>query len=350
MWKKLTAIFSAAAIMCLCCSQAFAYDVVSLPKTMTMAEALEIYSVSDIAYATVSNVNDEMFIELSDEEIKDFYYAAQNIELMRRINPTPFRGTAINLYTVSGDARSFYLTSGVEIGLYGESNYICYNMSDEDLINFMYLDSLYKESEQKLNGETINRRAERDFLRIPEDPWAVEPVKEAARRSLLPYELTFNYGGYISREYFCMLLGSFIAVAGGYSSIDAYMQATGQNYLLNYFSDCDGRDPSISILYCLGIVNGKGGDIFDPESCITRQEAAKMLTEAASKFTFVQSVYTLSYDDNDLIAPWAEFYVKWVSENGIMSGIDATHFDPTGYYTQQQAITTVTRLFNICAK
>lgn len=326
---------------------AYAYNVVDLPSTMTFAEALEIYDVSEIKSATVSDLNDDKYITLTQEEIKDLYFSAQSVELIRRVNPTPFRGINVNLYTDSG-IKSFNLTSGVQIGKYGSRNYICYMMSDEDLMNYMYLDSIYRESENKLHGTEVVPRVEYDFLKLPADPWAVEPIQEAASRSLLPYELTNNYNAYISREYFCKLLGNFIAVTAGYSSIENYMIYNGLSYDIGAFADCVGRDSSICILYALGIVNGKGGAYFDPEGVITREEAAKLVTETANRFTYVGTNYNVSYKDKEQISDWAQFYVRWVTEQGIMSGVDDSHFAPKDYYTQQQAIATVTRLYNVC--
>ena len=53
---------------------AYAYNVVDLPSTMTFAEALEIYDVSEIKSATVSDLNDDKYITLTQEEIKDLYF------------------------------------------------------------------------------------------------------------------------------------------------------------------------------------------------------------------------------------------------------------------------------------
>lgn len=326
---------------------AYAYNVVDLPPTMTFAETLEIYDVSEIKSATVSDLNDDKYITLTQEEIKDFYFSAQSVELIRRVNPTPFRGINVNFYTDSG-VRSFNLTSGVQIGRYGGNNYMCYMMSDADMMNYMYLDSMYHESENKLRGAEVVPRLENDFLKLPQDPWAVAPVQEAASRSLLPYELTNNYNAYISREYFCKLLGNFIAVTAGYSSIENYMIYNGIPYDTGAFADCVGRDDSICILYALGIVNGKSKAYFDPEGVITREEAAKLVTETASKFRYVGTNYRLKYKDKKQISGWAQFYVRWVTEQGIMGGVDASNFAPKDYYTQQQAIATVTRLYNVC--
>lgn len=326
---------------------AYAYDIVNLPETMSLADAMEIFDVSEISSATVSNLNDNMHITISQEQIEGFYNEAANIKLYRTINPTPFRGTAINLFTKDGSCKSYYLTAGVQIGMYGKYNYVCYAMSDKDLENFMYIDSLYRDEEYKQIGAEIYRNTDIDFLKIPEDLWAQSSIKEAASRTLLPYGLTSKYQNYISREEFCMLLGNLIAVAGGYASLDAYVSEKGITYLKNYFTDCEGRDDSINILYALNIVNGKDDDIFDPAGCITRQEAAKLLCETASKFVFIETKNPPKYNDENQIAPWADFYVDWVTENGIMNGVGEDYFDPEGLYTVQQAVSTVTRLFNI---
>jgi len=217
--KKLIAAGLAAAMMSAAAAPAFAFDTVNLPPTMTVDEALEIYDASDIMSITVSDLYDDMYVELSQDEIKDLYYSFRNVELVRRINPNPFRGINVNIYTTSGEVRTFNLNSGVQLGKFGKNNYICYTMNDEDMSDYMYLDSLYRESENKIPGAEVVPRTDYDFLKLPADSWAVDSIKEAASRSLLPYELTFNYSSLISREYFCKLVGNFIAVTSGYSSI-----------------------------------------------------------------------------------------------------------------------------------
>lgn len=325
-----------------------AFDIVNLPKTMTMAEALEIYDVDDIINATVTDIEDGKCITLTSDEIKDFYYSAQGVELTRRINPTPFRGIAVNLYTASGEVKTFNLSSGVQLGAYGKKNYVCYAMDEANAMDYMYLDSLYHESDNKREAEVVAPNTGHDFLKLPQDPWAVDSIKEAASRSLVPYELTSNYGAYISREQYCILLGNFIAVTGGYATIEDYMKYNNLYYDDGAFADCVGRDKSICILYALGVVNGKGNAAFEPDACLTREEAAKLATETASLFRYIETYYDAKYADSKQISQWADFYVNWVTEQGIMSGVDATHFAPKDYYTQQQAIATVTRLYNVC--
>ena len=346
--KKAAAVTALCAALVSGASTASAYDVVNLPSDMSMAEALEIYSASEIESATLMSVEDGKYINLTESEIEDFYANASRMTLIRRVNPNPMRGVTLTLHTKAGETRSFNLSSGVQLGKFGDRNYICYQPDKDNLANLMYLDSMYKEEPNKLDGAQVHLRMDYDFLKLPQDPWAVEPVKEACERSLLPYELSSNYNGYISRELFCLLLGNFIAVREGYAGIEEYMIYNDKPYDTGAFADCVGRTSAISIMHSLGVVNGKGGGMFDPEGCITRQEAAKMLTETANLFKHISTDYKLDYADRKLVAPWANYYVRWVSDMGIMSGVDKTHFEPTGYYTVQQAIATVTRLYNVC--
>lgn len=344
--RKILAFLAVAAAALCMSATALAYDIVDLPDSMTVSEALGIYDVSDITYGTVSNLEDDKHIDLTLEEAREFFRGAENITLYRKINPTPFRGTAVNI-TANGETKSFYFNSGIQLGLYGSDNYICYQMPDYELTKFMYLFSKYEESAEKLNGADVYRRADNDFLKLPNDLWAQNPIKEAASRSLLPYSLTAKYSANISREEFCILVGNLIAVTSGYASLEAYMKDNKPDYTTDNFADCIGKDTSIDMLFALEVVSGKGGEFFDPDGCITREEAAKMLTATAALFKFIECEYQTNYADEKFISPWAKFYVRWVTEQGVMSGVDSENFEPLGTYTVQQAITTVSRLYNV---
>ena len=337
-----------ALIMCLCISLSMeplaqAYNVVDLPETMTMADALGIFNADEIESATITNVEDDMFINLSREQINDFYYSSCNIVLHRTINPTPFRGSAINL-TTGSDTVSYNVGSGVQIGLYGSDNYICYKPEGKDEINLSYIDTLYKDSENKKSGATLNRSTTHDFLKLPTAQWAIEPVQQAAKNSLLPYEITKKYNQFVSREDFCTLIARVIVTYTGYGDLDSYVRFKNGAYLRNVFSDCDGKDPSIDMLYSLGVINGKSESTFDPEGTLTREEAATVITRCAELFSHIEATNKINYSDNRHISDWAYYYVRWVTQSGLMTGTDQNKFDPGAYYTVEQAITTVNRL------
>ena len=326
-------------------SAVYAYNVVDLPQEMTMADAMGIFNGEEITRATISNVEEGRYFELTRDEINDFYYATCNINVNRAINPPPFRGTAINLYTQT-DVVSYYVGSGVQIGLYGQDNYVCYKASGEDEVFLTYIDTMYRDREEKYNGEEIHRATSNDFLKLPSAVWARDSIKEAAKNSLLPYRLTNKYSSNISREEFCILVGQFITVTSGYQNLDAYIQDKKGAYLRNNFSDCEGKDSAIDALYALGIVNGRGDDIFDPDGTLSREEAAKMMASAAEQFVFINTNKELTYADRYDISQWAHYSVQWVTDKGIMNGMENNCFNPGAYYTVEQAIATVSRLFN----
>lgn len=325
---------------------AYAYNTVDLPESMTLSEALGIFNSSEVIRATISDPTDNQYIEMTRDEIDEFFDIAANMKLVRTINATPFRGTAVNFYTDSG-TYSYYLNSGVQIGMYGTITYMCYQADSVDAGSLMYLDTIFKDEPIKLNGESIHVRTDMDFLKMPQDKWAQTTVLDAASHVLVPYEFVNKYSDDITREEFCVLLGNMIRVAGNYVSLDDYMKAQNKAYLTNYFSDCDGVDDSVNIMYALGVVNGKSETLFDPDGIITREEAATMICRAASLFRYVDvGSGVIYYDDAAMVSPWARSYVAWVSDQFIMNGTDGS-FLPQATYTVQEAITTVNRLYKV---
>lgn len=325
----------------------YAYDVVNLPDSMPLSEAIGVFSYSDITGMSVTSYSEGKYVLLDEQAAKDFYYEFAGIQLERKIYMTPFRGTAVTIETASGK-HTINLITGVQIGTFG-GGYVCYAPSAADADSLMKYYSAYYDADEKLSGrDTVISYT--DFLKLPTESWAVEPVTIAAERGLLNYELTSKYSAAISREEFCDLLALFICVQGNYASLDGYMADTGTPYIINSFTDCAGRSENIDMLSALGIVSGRGDGTFDPGAPITRQEAAKMLCEAGSKFMYIQTGGPLGFSDNRYIADWAQFYVTWVSEQWIMNGMDDGSFMPLDWYTVQQAITTVNRLYTVVNK
>lgn len=343
--KRFIKIIAPAIILLIMSVSAYAYNVVELPENMTFADAMGIFSAEDITRVTISDVAEGKYTDLTREEVLDFYYAAQNLTVYRKINPTPFRGIAINIYTAD-DVKSYYMNSGIQIGLFGSNNYVCYKMSKEDTEKLLYLDSMYKDAEEKVKGEEIHR-AMNDFLKLPSAPWAQTFTRDAAAKNLLPYEFTNKYAEHITREQFCILLGNLICVKENYSTLNMYMLDRNEAFLKTYFEDCRDVDDSVNILYALGIVSGKDETHFDPHGTITREEAATLLCKVAEMYMWIGTETKLAYHDVDTISPWAKFFVTWANEYGVMTGISEEEFSPQGAYTVEQAVATIVRLYNL---
>lgn len=344
--KRFLTIIAAVFAAVLMPAAAHAYNVVDLPETMTFDEALGVFSSADITGATISNYTDRKYIELSREQIDAFYEKMKGMVLTRGINPEPFRGTSLNLTTVDG-TKSYYVNSGLELGKYGDSNYVCYKaLGEQDMIDLTDIETMYRDAQDKVGGELLYRSSRNDFLVLPTDGWAQTPVKEAAAHNLLPYEFTKKYSENITREDFCKLLGNLICVIGNYAKLDDYLADCGKVYNPNAFADCAGRDPSIFMLDSLGIVSGRDGTNFDPDGAVTREEAAAFLCRTAELFMHIQTYSNMRFTDTASISPWARVYAAWVSEQSIMNGSDG-RFMPLDNYTVIQAVASVNRVYKV---
>ena len=345
--KRLVKILIPIFIMLISAVTARAYDVVNLPDSMPMSEALGIFSQDEVVRATIYNIADGQYIELDKNDVRNFLSRAGNMTVYRTIDKTPFRGTVINLYTANG-AMGYNLSSGVQIGLYGSDNYVCYKVRGDDEVALSYIDTMYKDTVEsdRSNGTELFLNTSRDFLKLPDAAWAQAAAKTAASESLLPYEFTKKYGQNISRGDFCILLGNFLKVASNCASLDKFLESRGVSWEA-YFSDCGGYDNSINMLCALGIVSGLGDGTFNPEGSITREQAASMLCRAAEKFMPVYVFKELSYSDRGQVSEWSQYFVRWVTEKGVMTGVTDTEFQPGGEYTVEQAIATIARLYSV---
>ncbi|MCD8390869.1 MAG: S-layer homology domain-containing protein, partial [Firmicutes bacterium] len=323
-----------------------AYNVVDLPESMTLDEAMGIFDASSITRATISNYNDRKYIELTEEQISEIYENIKSMAVYREENPVPFRGTALNLYTDSG-VKSYYVSSGFVLGKYGSSNYICYDAEGDDAVYMTNIETMYQESEEKIGSDDIPRMSTYDFLNLPDEQWGHTPAAEAAANNLLPYSFTTKYTDNISREEFCLLLERVLCNVGNYASAADYAADKGIVYVSGAFSDCDSD--VVDALYALGIVSGKSETEFDPGGTISREEAAAMLTRAADQFMYIETWGSLDYADNDYISSWAEPFVLWVTNQSIMNGTDGM-FSPQSSISVLQAVTSVNRTYKVINK
>lgn len=345
--KILKRIFCIITAIMIITPSVFAYDVVNLPQSMTFAEATGIYSSSEIASASICDIDGNEYKNLTSAQTEEFYNTARNITLWRKINPTPFRGVCVNFTLKDGSAISYYYGAGVQIGTYGDSNFICYMPSAENLQALTYLMSEFYDSDYGVYGGTVNNVAlNNDFLKLPNAEWARITVTEAAAKSLVPYDFTDKYEKNITREEMAILIENFIVVTGSYANMDEYMKATGTVYLEGSFADCVGRDSAIDCLYALDILSGVDGINFNPDGTITRQEAAAIMARAAKLFMYVGTNYSQKTADWGQVDSWASFYIRWCIDKGLFALDDAKKVYPKNNMTVEQAITVLSRLYD----
>lgn len=343
--KRIICIIAAAVVAS---STAYAYDVVNLPNATTFADASGIYDSGEITAASICDMDRNIYKNLTSGEVSEFYGKARSMTVWRKINPTPFRGACVNFTTSDGTKISYYFNAGLQIGTYGADNFVCYMPASGDANELTYLLSeLYDTQEGVYGGTLWNVATERDFLKLPSHEWARATISDAAAKTLVPYEFTDKYENNITREQMAVLICNFITVAGNYANMDEYMLATGTVYLKGSFIDCRERDEAIDCLYALGIIDGVDGVRFNPDGLITRQEAAAIMTRVAEKFMYVGTDYKGKSADWGSVAQWAEFYVKWCIDKGLLTLDDDRCVYPTDNMTVEQAITVLSRLFDI---
>ncbi|MGG6309962.1 S-layer homology domain-containing protein [Paenibacillus macerans] len=92
----------------------------------------------------------------------------------------------------------------------------------------------------------------------------------------------------------------------------------------------------------LGLTEGLGGGIFNPNQPLTRQEAAAWIVRAL-KQTATAPVEPYGYKDDAIAAAWAKPYIGSVTELGLMQGSDGK-FHPTQSITRQETAVILDRL------
>ena len=256
---------------------------------------------------------------------------------------------------------------------YDGTKAVIIDSSGEEIESFSNIDlSAYVEKVEQADGSvTINSNPPSDMLIVKEngkygyiklnftpavpdeadaDDWAVEEIGEALEAGLVPASLQNIYRENITREDFASLVCAFLEKAEGKDIAEIVLDKTGKtidNYIDEYPFD-DAFDRWIIGPYALGILKGDGTGSFLPCEYITRQDAAVML-ERMAEIIGIEKVDTVltALSDGQYIAPYAKSSVDFVRSVKVMNGTGGDRFSPLGYYTKQQAIATVYRLYEV---
>lgn len=169
--------------------------------------------------------------------------------------------------------------------------------------------------------------------------WAKETIEKAIEIGIIPEELQSQYIKKIKRDEFCQL------------AVNMYTAVTGMEYTTDksYFRDTDAE--YINAAYELHIVNGVGNDMFAPNKSITRQEAAVMLNNIAKLLNIEGTEKIDKFTDEGDFADWAKDAIYSVAamkseDTYVMAGTGEGKFSPYDFYTREQAIATMWRLYN----
>ena len=178
--------------------------------------------------------------------------------------------------------------------------------------------------------------------------WAEYEVGFAYGYDLVPQNYMKNFRDPITREEFCILMIKFLEVTEQKPIVEILAQ---NNKTLNYNAFTDTSDGYILSANALGLVNGRGGGIFDPRGNITREEAATMLMRLGLFENIKFNVEPLKFNDSARFSVWAVNAIEFVSGcmdsrgNRIMNGYTDGGFHPNDSYSREQAFMTIFRLF-----
>jgi len=167
----------------------------------------------------------------------------------------------------------------------------------------------------------------------PPSDWARDEVARAISLDLVPQALQSLYKQDITRAEFCAL------------AVALHEKATGKT-ITGRAKFSDTRDVNVEKMASLGVVNGVGGNRFDPDQNLTREQAATMLARLAGSMDKPLPKVRATFEDIASISDWALEAVGQVQQAGIMNGTGLNKFSPKSLYTREQSIATMLRSYD----
>jgi hypothetical protein len=264
------------------------------------------------------------------EKIADFFRFADSVILRQQIGEDMviFEGYYITIMERSEELSFVFVSDNGEVDYYSpyasRSPQSLYSF--EDIKKISMLSDFYAKFDSKIA-----------------DDWALDDIAKAINHKILPEKLQNNYMEKITRERYCELIIGLLDT----KQPQVYKNPSNLNV---FFEDC--QNSAVGILHINGIVSGRGAGKFDPDGFLTRQEAATILFRLMCLYGLNYDVKTTKYDkdaayaDLESVADWAKDAVNAVMNAGIMIG-DGSYFLPKSPYTNQQAIITILRLYDL---
>ncbi len=186
-------------------------------------------------------------------------------------------------------------------------------------------------------AETEDTEGNVSATSVPCSDWAEEAVQKASVLTITDKGANYNYPAPITREAFCRLIYNYVHII-----------TDGVTYDSENIPFSDTQNPEITMLHAMGIVKGKGADFFAPAELLTREEAATILFRLIDAVHSDWAAHELYYmfADSAEISDWAMPSIQRICNMGIMQGVDNNNFAPQQYYTTEQAITTLVRVYS----
>jgi len=163
--------------------------------------------------------------------------------------------------------------------------------------------------------------------------WAVGEINAAIEAGIVPAHLQKNYQNSLSRGNVAQMFINLIEKVSGMST-DVFLVSKGVTINNNAFTDTN--DKAVLVANALGIINGVGGGKFEPEGTLTRAHVAALINRVARVLGVQTSGYTHSF--TDVSGHWADSELGWPVHAGIINGVGGNRFEPDTPLTTEQVI------------
>ncbi len=178
---------------------------------------------------------------------------------------------------------------------------------------------------------TITEKPAEKIVWASASPWALDELNKANEAGMIPTlfnkeDLTKN----ITRKEFA------------YVAVRLYEKISGKKAEAeskNPFKDT--KDTEVLKAYKVGITNGVSDTEFDPDSEITREQMATMMTRALQKAgidTMVNLNKVDKFDDDNEMSSWSRDSIYFMSNKGIIKGMGDNKFGVKGTATREQSL------------
>lgn len=159
--------------------------------------------------------------------------------------------------------------------------------------------------------------------------WAVEELEKAGDYGLVPEVLEqADVSLPIDRAEFAAVSVKLYEALSGKEAEEAPENPFG-----------DTEDSDVLKAYALGITGGVTADTFEPDTLLSREQAATMLARVYTAYTgreITSGTDMLFADDAD-ISRWAKDSVYFMAENGVIRGMENNIFAPRNITPEQEA-------------
>lgn len=165
-----------------------------------------------------------------------------------------------------------------------------------------------------------------------EGHWAYQYISELFSRGIVNGypDGTFKPDRNVTRAEFCKLIVCTISIPLETEDLAKFTDLGTDHWAFKY----------IQTAFKEGIVKGRGGSIFDPDTPITRAEMATMVGRAFN----LSSSSPLNFNDNQDIPSFAREFISALQSEGIITGFPDGSFRPQKNTTRAEACAVLCRI------